>query len=97
MRWIALLLLVLLLLLAAGSLVLAVGGELSLPWFTVDGGGGRSTGGDLVLSGTIGQPEAGPPAAASEFRLQGGFWTGSPATGGEITGGKIYLPLVQRP
>ena len=32
---------------------------LPLSWWTAGGGGGTSQGGDYVLSGTIGQPEAG--------------------------------------
>ena len=35
------------------------GGGFDLSWFTIDGGGGISTGGDFSLSGTIGQPDAG--------------------------------------
>ena len=33
----------------------------SIDWFTIDGGGGTSTGGVYSLSGTIGQPDAGGP------------------------------------
>jgi hypothetical protein len=29
-----------------------------LDWFTIDGGGGTSTGGVYAVSGTIGQPDA---------------------------------------
>jgi hypothetical protein len=96
MRRLFLVLLVLLVLLAAGWLALAASGELSLPWFTVDGGGGRSEGGELVLSGVIGQPEAGPPAEGGDFRLQGGFWAGQPGVAGEDVGAEVYLPLVVR-
>ena len=92
-----LILLVLLLLLALGSMVLAANGQLRLPWFTADGGGGRSQGGELVLSGTIGQPEAGRPAAGGQFRLRSGYWSG-PAAGGSEEGARhLYLPLLQRP
>jgi hypothetical protein len=31
----------------------------SIDWFTIDGGGGTSTGGVYSVSGTIGQPDAG--------------------------------------
>ena len=41
--------------------------------FTVDGGGGTSTGGSYTVSGTIGQPDAGTLAGGG-FTLQGGFW-----------------------
>src|SRR5712672_2620984 len=45
----------------------------SIDWFTVDGGGGTSSNGQYVVSGTIGQPEAGHMAGGS-FSLDGGFW-----------------------
>lgn len=45
-------------------------------WFTVDGGGGASTGGNLELSGTIGQPDASAAGAMTGggLTLTGGFW-----------------------
>lgn len=60
-------------LLAGGALVLAQ--AYSIDWSTIDGGGGTSTGGVYAVSGTIGQPEAGPPAYAGGYSLQGGFWS----------------------
>ena len=45
----------------------------SIPWFTVDGGGGTSTGGVYAVSGTIGQPDAGR-LSGGQFTLEGGFW-----------------------
>jgi len=47
---------------------------LSLPWFTLDGGGGISEGGPFSLAGTIGQSDAAPPASGGSFTLQGGVW-----------------------
>jgi hypothetical protein len=48
-----------------------------IDWSSVDGGGGTSTGGNYVLSGTIGQPDATPVVlTGGSYRLQGGFWTG---------------------
>ena len=45
---------------------------------TIDGGGAmRSTGGEFELSGTIGQPDAGPGATGmtgGDLQLVGGFW-----------------------
>jgi hypothetical protein len=49
------------------------GGPFSLTWFTIDGGGGTSTGGVYSLSGTIGQPDAGRLTGGS-YTLEGGFW-----------------------
>jgi len=54
--------------------------QTSIDWSTVDGGGGTSSGGAFVVSGTIGQPDAGPGPAgmmAGTFRLAGGFWPGA--------------------
>ncbi|MCG3128469.1 MAG: hypothetical protein CHACPFDD_03358 [Phycisphaerae bacterium] len=51
-------------------------------WYTIDGGGGTSSGGTFVLSGTIGQPDANSPAApmtGGTFELVGGFWNGAVA------------------
>lgn len=45
----------------------------SIDWFTIDGGGGTSTGGVYSVSGTIGQPEAGA-ASGGNYSLIGGFW-----------------------
>jgi hypothetical protein len=42
-------------------------------WFTVDGGGGTSTGGKNSLSGTVGQPDAGTMNGGG-YVLYGGFW-----------------------
>jgi hypothetical protein len=46
-----------------------------IDWYTIDGGGGTSTGGVYSLSGTIGQPDAGR-LAGGNFVLDGGFWGG---------------------
>jgi hypothetical protein len=48
--------------------------QYSIDWSTIDGGGGTSTGGVYAVTGTIGQPDAGPPAHAGGYTLQGGFW-----------------------
>jgi hypothetical protein len=46
----------------------------SIDWFTIDGGGGASTGGVHAVSGTIGQPDAGGPMSSGQYSLIGGFW-----------------------
>lgn len=49
--------------------------QLDIDWQTMDAGGSvNATGGTYRLSGTIGQPDASPAAAAGSFRLSGGFW-----------------------
>ena len=47
----------------------------ALDWWTVDGGGGFSQGGDYTLQGTIGQPDA-SSSRGGEYGLEGGFWAG---------------------
>jgi hypothetical protein len=50
------------------------GGGFDLTWFSIDGGGGVSTGGVYSVSGTIGQPDAGAMTGGN-FSLVGGFWS----------------------
>ena len=58
----------------AGSLIAApASAQLDLSWWTVDGGGGVSSGGGLTISGTIGQPDAGTMAGAG-LEVRCGFW-----------------------
>lgn len=54
-----------------------VDADYSIKWYTVDGGGGTSSGGPYELSGTIGQPDA-DYLAGGDYELLGGFWTGGP-------------------
>ena len=44
----------------------------SIDWFTIDGGGGTSAGGNLSVSGTIGQPDVGT-LTGGNYTLRGGF------------------------
>jgi hypothetical protein len=46
----------------------------SVDWSTIDGGGGASTGGVYSVTGTIGQPDAGPPMTNGQYSVTGGFW-----------------------
>jgi hypothetical protein len=52
-------------------------GPYELSWYTIDGGGGRSTGGQYELLSTIGQPDA-AYSAGGDYELLGGFLTGGP-------------------
>src|SRR6266850_2060379 len=52
----------------------AFGQNYSIDWFTIDGGGGFSTGGVYSVSGTIGQPDAGTMSGGN-YSLTGGFWS----------------------
>jgi len=47
--------------------------NIALDWWTIDGGGGTSTGGLFSVSGTIGQPDAGQ-LTGGNFTLSGAFW-----------------------
>jgi hypothetical protein len=56
------------------SIVTAGTQPFTIDWFTVDGGGGTSHGGNFTLSGTIGQHDAGGPMTGGGYSLTGGFW-----------------------
>ena len=60
-------------LLFAAALPPAARAQLTVDWFTIDGGGGTSAGGSSELSGTAGQPDA-AALAGGAFGLRGGFW-----------------------
>ena len=63
-------------LLLLGCLLLAFSAraQFLIDWFTIDGGGGTSTNGNFLLSGTVGQPDAGPVMTNGQFSVAGGFW-----------------------
>lgn len=75
------------------TVALAAPGGYSLTWWTVDGGGGQSSAASgYILSGTIGQPDAGAMSGGG-YNLYGGFWAGGVVT---APGYEIFLPLVLR-
>ena len=91
MKRLSLLLIAALVLLVTVSLASAQTGEWDLSWYTIDGGGATSAGGDrYALSGAIGQPDAGR-ASGGLYVLHGGFWQ-PPASGPH----EIYLPLITK-
>jgi hypothetical protein len=60
------------------GLASAASAQLAITWYTIDGGGGTSTGGTFSLSGTIGQPDASTTAhTGGTFSLAGGYWPGA--------------------
>lgn len=66
---------------ALGAIALLAGGMLNagaqnfaMPRHVFASGGGNSKGGAFVLSGTVGQPDAGAPLTGGAFTLTGGFW-----------------------
>ena len=48
--------------------------QFAIPWHTLDGDGGTSTGGVYAVSGTVGQPDAGGPMTNGQYAITGGFW-----------------------
>ncbi len=52
-------------------------GEYKLSWYTIDGGGGRSSGGPYKLLSSIGQPDA-AWSSGGDYELLGGFLPGGP-------------------
>jgi len=73
------LLILLLVLIIAGTLFTGVSAstqsDYDIDWWTIDGGGGTSDGGNYSLSGSIGQPDAGVSSGGS-YTLKSGFWGG---------------------
>jgi hypothetical protein len=47
----------------------------SIDWFSIDSGGGTSTGGLFSVTGTIGQPDAGAAMTGDNYSVVGGFWS----------------------
>ncbi len=64
--------------------------DYSVSWYTFDGGGDVSTGGDYTVMGTIGQPDAGQHSRHSTYNLTGGFWAW-------VARYLDYLPLIEKP
>ncbi len=58
------------------TVAIASGQSYSIDWFTIDGGGGTSTGGVYSVSGTIGQPDASGALTGGVYSVTGGFWPG---------------------
>jgi hypothetical protein len=54
------------------------GSTYAIDRWTVDGGGGQSSGGSFAVSGTIAQPDSDPlqPSTGGNFAVTGGFWPG---------------------
>jgi hypothetical protein len=57
----------------AGITSLAHAQSYSIDFWSIDGGGGTSSGGSYTLSGTVGQPDAGK-LTGGNYTLEGGFW-----------------------
>ena len=91
------LVLVVFVLLAAGRALAQQGDQVpgsgyDLAWWTVNSGGGLSSGPGYSLGGTLGQPDAGLLSGPG-YTLAGGFWPGRPGGAGKY---RVYLPLAVR-
>jgi hypothetical protein len=49
-------------------------GQFSISWYKISGGGGGSSNGQYIISGTIGQHDAGGPMTGGSYSVTGGFW-----------------------
>lgn len=67
------------------------GGDYDLSWWTVNGGGGKSSSSVYTLVGTVGQPDAGPALTGGGYALIGGFWPGASSDSQ-----RAYLPVILR-
>jgi len=56
---------------------LPVCADYEINWHTIDGGGGTSSGGQYILTGTIGQHDA-SYSEGGQYEVLGGFWPGGP-------------------
>src|SRR4051812_22111573 len=82
--------------LALGACALAAPAhaQISLSWWTVDGGGGTSAGaGGLSLSATVGQCDAGTLSGGG-LTLSGGFWSAPGQTCYANCDGSTTAPLL---
>lgn len=92
--------------LISGLVLAQTGGGYNLTWNTIDGGGGRSSGGNYQLTASLGQADAGPNLTGGSYSLSGGFLnvqpTSVPPTSTvptavpTTTTPKVHLPFVRR-
>ncbi len=69
------------------------GGNYDLSWSTVDGGGEMSSGGTIILTGTIAQADAGV-MSGGVYTLRGGFWLSAEAAPPPVF--KLFLPVIMK-
>ncbi len=69
-----------------------------IDWYKVSGGGGTSSNGQYVVSGTIGQQDASGAMTGGNYSLTGGFWalyavqtTGAPLLTISVSGANAVL------
>ena len=81
------------LLMTANGTWAAASDAYDLAWFSVDGGGGQSSGSGYALIGTLGQPDAGVLSGGG-YQLAGGFWPNRASQNQPVF--SIYLPLIMK-
>jgi len=92
---VAIILTLAMLLLMTAMVLAQSGGDFSLSQWTINNGGGESSGGSFAVSATLGQPDAGVLMSGGQFGLQGGF--GLPENPGSTqppADHDVYLPMV---
>ena len=60
------------------TLSLSAMADYNIDWHTIDGGGGTSSGGVYLVTGTIGQHDA-AYSEGGDYEILGGFWPGEPS------------------
>jgi len=58
----------------------------AINWYSIDGGGGLSSGGAYDVAGTAAQPDAGPQMTGGAYTIVGGFWLAAGAATTSCTG-----------
>jgi hypothetical protein len=71
----------------------AFASDFHIDWYTIDGGGGASTGGGYTLIGTIAQHDACAPIAGGGTSVSGGYW----GFGGAGNAGACYADVAPAP
>jgi hypothetical protein len=83
------------------GLLLATAGlaqQYFIGWYKIGGGGGTSANGQFSVTGSIGQPEAGPAMTGGAYSVTGGFWSlmavqtpGAPLLGIAASGNQVVV------
>jgi len=85
-------LLFLALLILGGPLLAESTGEAwEVTWWTIDGGG-ASAGGEFMLTGTLGQPDAQGQSAGGAYAVSGGFWSAPAPPPAQAPSFLLFLP-----
>ncbi|MFM9959276.1 MAG: GC-type dockerin domain-anchored protein [Phycisphaerales bacterium] len=75
--------------LASLAIVGGASAQVAIDWFTIDGGGGRSQNGCVVIEGSIGQWDAAAPISGGTLNVQPGYWNNTiipPGCPGDLNG-----------